>query len=214
MSAREEILDASAQLFSEHGYSATSTRAIAMSVGIKQASLYYHFTNKEQILSELLQGTILPSLHVASTLAERTEPSEVKLWTLAAFDVTMRCSGRWNLGVLTLLPELRGSRFLSFHKQRFKLRAAYTQLVSDGMSRGVFSVSDDQIATDLVLGLVDSVITARQDHGPLNPETHYPIIANGCLRVLAYPPRRTVTVARRGNRLLSLLPHPADVTKY
>src|SRR5512143_1649202 len=62
LSAREEILDAAAQLFSEQGYAGTSTRAIALAVGIKQASLYYHFANKEQMLVELLNTTVVPSL--------------------------------------------------------------------------------------------------------------------------------------------------------
>lgn len=39
--AREEILDQAARLFTEHGYSATSTRDIAEACGVRQASLYY-----------------------------------------------------------------------------------------------------------------------------------------------------------------------------
>src|SRR5689334_6642648 len=86
-SAREEILDAAAELFGQQGYAATSTRAIALAVGIKQASLYYHFASKEQILEELLAGTVAPALDAAATLAGAGEPPEAQLWALAAFDV-------------------------------------------------------------------------------------------------------------------------------
>ena len=68
VSARVEILEAAAGLFSEHGYAATSTRSIALAVGIKQASLYYHFANKEDILAGLLEGTVQPSLSFATRL--------------------------------------------------------------------------------------------------------------------------------------------------
>jgi AcrR family transcriptional regulator len=149
MTAREEILDVAAQLFSEQGYAGTSTRAIAMAVGIKQASLYYHFANKEQILIELLETTVIPSLEAAAALADRAEPPEVKLWALAAFDVRLLCSGRWNIGALYLLPELRSDRFSAFHAQRNTLRSVYAQLVAEGIERGTFGAGGG-VATDLV----------------------------------------------------------------
>src|SRR3954464_10631962 len=68
--AREEILDAAAELFAQRGYAATSTRLIAERVGIRQASLYYHFDTKEQILAELLEATVRPSLTYADSLSE------------------------------------------------------------------------------------------------------------------------------------------------
>jgi hypothetical protein len=42
-SARDQILDAAAEMFVTQGYHAASTRRIAEVVGVKQASLYYHF---------------------------------------------------------------------------------------------------------------------------------------------------------------------------
>ncbi|MDQ1289601.1 MAG: hypothetical protein QG622_3167 [Actinomycetota bacterium] len=213
-SARDEILDAAAELFSERGYAATSTRAVALAVGIRQASLYCHFATKEQILLDLLGMTVLPSLDAAAALAERAGPVEAKLWALAAFDVRSLCSTRWNLGALQLLPELRSPRFSLFHEQRRRLREAYTSLVADGTRSGAFPVPDEQVATDLVLGLVRSVITIRQDRGALDPEVHSPTIADGCLRLLAYPPRRASSAARHGDRLLSLLPFQPPDTGY
>ena len=47
--AREEILDASAELFTTQGFATTSTHQIADAVGIRQASLYYHFPSKTEI---------------------------------------------------------------------------------------------------------------------------------------------------------------------
>jgi AcrR family transcriptional regulator len=48
--ARQKILDSAEALFHAQGFSAISMRDIAGAVGIKQASLYYHFPNgKEQL---------------------------------------------------------------------------------------------------------------------------------------------------------------------
>lgn len=206
MSAREEILDAAAQLFSEQGYAGTSTRAIALAVGIKQASLYYHFANKEQILAELLVTTVVPSLDAAAALTERTDSSEAKLWALAAFDVRLLCSGRWNIGALYLLPELRSPKFSAFHDQRHQLRSAYAALIGEGITRGSFTTDDELLATDLVFGLVESVVPVRQDRGQLDADLFAPTIADSCLRILGCPTRKITTAARRGARLLEALP--------
>ena len=56
--ARRRILDISAALFLERGYSGTSLREIAAQVGMKPASLYYHFPSKEALLREILERGI------------------------------------------------------------------------------------------------------------------------------------------------------------
>ena len=48
--ARDEILDAAAELFTTRGFTATSTRTVADAVGIRQASMYHHFATKDDIL--------------------------------------------------------------------------------------------------------------------------------------------------------------------
>ena len=55
-SAREEILDASSELFTTQGFATTSTHQIADAVGIRQASLYYHFPSKTEIFLALLNS--------------------------------------------------------------------------------------------------------------------------------------------------------------
>lgn len=56
--SRQLILDAAASLFCSQGYGDTSMREIADKVGIKQASIYYHFPSKEVILTEILSISI------------------------------------------------------------------------------------------------------------------------------------------------------------
>lgn len=46
---REEILGLSADLFARHGYDGVSMRDVAAAVGLTQAALYYHFSDKDQL---------------------------------------------------------------------------------------------------------------------------------------------------------------------
>ena len=55
---KQEILDAALELFSVQGYEATSISRLADAVGIRKASLYSHFENKQAILDALIQTTM------------------------------------------------------------------------------------------------------------------------------------------------------------
>lgn len=57
-STKQEILDAALELFSVQGYEATSISQLAEAVGIRKASLYSHFENKQAILDALMQATL------------------------------------------------------------------------------------------------------------------------------------------------------------
>ena len=52
---KKEILEAALELFSVQGFEATSISQIAGAVGIRKASLYSHFENKQAILDALVQ---------------------------------------------------------------------------------------------------------------------------------------------------------------
>ena len=55
---KQEILDAALELFSVQGFEATSIAQIAGTVGIRKASLYSHFENKQAILDALIKEVL------------------------------------------------------------------------------------------------------------------------------------------------------------
>ena len=52
--SRRQVLDAALQLFSTHGYRATSVREIADAAGVSTGNVYHHFPDKESIFNTLL----------------------------------------------------------------------------------------------------------------------------------------------------------------
>ncbi len=54
--AKERIISASIQLFSEKGFDATSVTEIAKAADVTKALIYYYFTSKEEILNSLVQS--------------------------------------------------------------------------------------------------------------------------------------------------------------
>lgn len=82
MSKKEEILEAAIDLFSQEGYAAVSVRDITRAVGIKESSLYNHFSSKQQLLESILElfrrefRSIFPPLAELQTLLPRSEPGQ------------------------------------------------------------------------------------------------------------------------------------------
>lgn len=52
---RQAVLDAAARLFARRGYAGTNLSDIAAEAGIKTGSLYYHFSSKDELVTEVLQ---------------------------------------------------------------------------------------------------------------------------------------------------------------
>ena len=55
---REEIMEAALYLFAVNGYEATSISQLADAVGIRKASLYSHFANKQDILDTVVETVL------------------------------------------------------------------------------------------------------------------------------------------------------------
>lgn len=178
-SARDEILDAAAELFTTVGYAATSTRRIAEGVGMRQASLYHHFAAKDDILDALLTGTVDASVALAGELIAEGGPAAPRLHTLVVADTAQLCGGAWNLGSLYLLPDLRVERFAAFRRRRDELRSHYRAL-----SRAVITEHGGPAdADDLPFRLTEAVINRRSDDGSCPGD--YPwTTAEAALRVL------------------------------
>ncbi len=67
--SRRMILDRTARLLVEKGYSSTSLRDIASAAGMKAGSLYYHFDSKESLVEVILtEGVALVQSRVQEAL--------------------------------------------------------------------------------------------------------------------------------------------------
>ena len=52
---RRAILDRSAKLFSEHGYDRASMNKIAIACGVSKANLYHYYTDKDELLFDVIR---------------------------------------------------------------------------------------------------------------------------------------------------------------
>lgn len=55
LNTKEHIMQAALEMFSVRGYSAVSIRDIGRVVGVKESTIYYHYTNKQAILDAITE---------------------------------------------------------------------------------------------------------------------------------------------------------------
>lgn len=179
MKPHQEILDAAATLFAERGYAGTSTRRIAARAGMRQASLYYHFASKEEILLTLLDASVRPTLDRAAEYLAEDDAREA-LYGLASADVVTLLTEPYNIGTMYLAPEVQTEPFAPFRAAREELGRVYGELVSR-----IDPNADPRLAGACCIQLIDLVIRFRQD-GDV-PDDLPDRIARACLRLAGLP---------------------------
>lgn len=151
---------------------------------MRQASMYHYVSGKEELLAELLESTVTPSLTYARELLARdATPAEDRLWELCRADVELLCGGPHNLGGLYLLPEVRTERFAGFHAVRAELKDAYRQLIAATTAGGALAKAELDLRTDLVFGLIEGVILIHRSDPERPAATFAEATADAALRI-------------------------------
>lgn len=174
--SRQQLVAAAASLFAERGYAGTSTRQIAERAGMRQASMYYYFSGKEEILLELLQASVRPTLdRAAEYLAERDARHALR--ALARADVQTLLAEPHNIGTMYLSPEIAGEAFAPFRAAREELIAIYGELATR-ISPGAGA----QFLGTCCIQLVEVVVRFRQEGAV--PDDLPDRVAAACLRLV------------------------------
>jgi AcrR family transcriptional regulator len=205
LSTREEILAAAATLFGTQGYTETTTRQIADAVGIKQASLYYHFPDKSQILRSLLKGTVAPSVQLADWVRARADVDPVvALAALARYDLDGLLRDRWNLHVVYRLLDIAETEFAETRESQVALRRHYRELSVAVLTRqGVDAAALADADLELAFGLVEGIISQRQWGDDGTRAAYADAVVRGCLRLVHVPEREIASAVASARVVLA-----------
>jgi len=183
---REQVLEAAARLFTSRGFAATSTREIAEAVGIRQASLYYHFAGKDEILEALLGTTVRPTQMVVDEIVSLVPPERVEtaLCLLALVDIDTLARVPHNVGILYQLPDVVSATnldYASFRRAHSELTDAYADLGSQLAARHGVTISPPALGS-MLIQQVEGVIRLRTNGNDVDADRAIEIAA-GCLHM-------------------------------
>jgi AcrR family transcriptional regulator len=183
--ARDQLLDAAAELFMTKGFAGTADREIAKRAGVSYASLHFHFAGKDELLAELLQRSARPTAAEIAEI-EATVPSgahAAALYHLILADIRGLVEAPHNIGALRIMPDVTNSRaYLPFGFAYQDLTDAYVRLGAQAASPGVAATLSSRQLGQLLMQQVESVTDIRRDGETVTSEDAR-IIAASCLRV-------------------------------
>lgn len=155
---REVILRAATELFAERGFHAVGMRAIADAVGLRSASLYYHFPSKMDMLHAIALGAT--KQFVESQLPRLEEPGSHAERLLALFRAHVEYFWEHRVEEFVGLRELREldpPRLEEVNEIRRRYQRALIEFVDEGRAAGEFDVEDPVVSTMAVLNMINGV---------------------------------------------------------
>ncbi|MHC2250838.1 TetR/AcrR family transcriptional regulator [Bradyrhizobium embrapense] len=164
----EAIRKAGVRLIFERGYEAMSLRQLAAEVGIQAGSLYNHISTKQDLLFDLVREHINDLLRELDLALEgKADPVE-KLRAFVAFHVSYHMTRKREVFIAN--SELRSLEAKNYDAV-VALRGAYeqrlAQILTDGVSEGMFEVVDIQVATFAIISLLTGLCTWYRPGGRL-----------------------------------------------
>ncbi len=167
-STAELIRSSAIDLFFEHGYEATSLRAIAGDVGIQVGSLYNHLTSKESLLYSIMSTIMEDLLREFDSRLAPVDDSVERLRTAIEVHVFFHTARAREVFISN--SELR-SLTQAHRRKVVKLRDAYEErfvdLIEKGVADGSFEAPDPKIAAWAILAIGTSTSTWFRPDGRL-----------------------------------------------
>ncbi len=168
---KDTIKSVSIDLFFKKGYFATSISDIAEGVGIRKASIYYHYSSKEALLYSILK----------STMDDLTLFLKENLAGVSGVEQRMRVAVRSHVSFhlerqkenFIANSELRGlssDHFKEIVKKRDAYESIFQKIIQEGIKDGIFSNGDVKILSYAILTLCTAGASWYKSGGRLTVE--------------------------------------------
>ena len=149
--AKEPLIKAARDLFSEKGFDGTGVDEIAESIGIKGPTIYKYFKNKEDLLKAVIdtaEDEYLKGMGANDNLPDRINSGEdLKAYALKSLDFTLKNDTAKKMRKLITMEQYRNATLakLTTRHQLTYLQDVYTAIFQKMMDRGQMVKGDAAI---------------------------------------------------------------------
>lgn len=165
---RTVVLNAATTLFHRVGYHGASIRDIAREADITVASIYYHFSSKQEILQEIMVGLLREVMQEtrASVLAAGDRP-EAQLTALmrawVAFHIREQAKAVIGATEIRSLDDEGRAKIVALRDEQENL---FRAVIDHGAQAGVFATPDPVEAARAVISLGRNIVSWYRPDGP------------------------------------------------
>ena len=171
MNKKEQILQDIAELFYRDGYEKTSIRDISKSLNISKPGLYYYFTNKQEMLFDMIYDFMeKTNLHLFKELSGLETPEEKLL-----------CIIRNHIGFFIKYPARMRVLIYEAHSledeyyQRFKSKQLEYKVVIKETLQEIMEKNNSSrninVVTFMLLGMLNWIIQWYEPKGIVSPDS-------------------------------------------
>ena len=153
-STRERLLQAADRLWSERGVRGASLEDIARDAAVTKPTLYYYFTDKSGLFTEMVCSVLEQHGGGLRTASRAATGARERLIAAIAYLIRARCSGPRLVregGVPLTIDQLSQTRS-AFFRHFF---APLQQILDDGVRANELRTVDTAFATQAILNLID-----------------------------------------------------------
>lgn len=162
------ILRQAAKIFHERGYMAATLRELARRCGIKGASVYYHFSSKQEILHEIMDYTMTSLIERLVEILDGVEDPIEKV------EQAIRSHIRYHIEnphiTYVTDSELRSlnAKYLEhIIQKRDEYEGYFQRMLTEGVAAGLMKMDNLPLARMAILQMCTAVNIWFREDGPL-----------------------------------------------
>ena len=155
---KDQIKTAALRCFSQYGYNKTTMDDIANAIGMKKASLYYYYKNKETIICDTIESEIYNFLKTANEKISKIKSATKKLYMLVSWETEFfqERIGTFDLSVNTIM-EAQPLLHEMMEKARVKDIDLWAGIIQEGIEKGEFKKCNANKIADTIRTVLDAI---------------------------------------------------------
>src|SRR5688572_25975792 len=163
---RDDILDASAQVFRKKGFHGASMSDIAKALDVQKPSLYHHVKSKQEILLALLDRALdMLTEHIAA-ISSQSAPADQKLRLMIRGYLSALADNSDLTAVLLFEHRSLDKKTHTRHiPHRDKFEALWRDVLNEGIRTKTFELKDPALAVRALMGVMNWTLTWYQPNG-------------------------------------------------
>ena len=182
---KNTIKDVSIDLFYKKGYFASSISDIARAAGIQKSSIYYHYSNKEDILFDILKTTMIDLDANLDRLLKGVKGTEKRIRTAIHSHTLFHIERQKE--VIISDSELRGltvDNYKTIIQMRDEYEKKFQPLIKTGIDEGIFAETNFKIFSYAIITMCTAVCIWFNPQGRLSKEEIAQIYTDFALKAI------------------------------
>jgi AcrR family transcriptional regulator len=157
-----EVYATAARLFAQKGFHATRMQDIADELGMQKGSLYYYFNSKDELLSDLVTGSVQEAQSSLQAIldSDRAPKEKLALAVTEHLRILQQNADLHLINAQEILTSLDEETAVTTNTRLKEYENIWTAIVQEGIETGDFRADLDQkIIIKALLGLCNSTLT-------------------------------------------------------